>query len=147
MASNVNPIGPLAEFSVRPQFQLSLPATDLALLRGFYVDVLGSRIVHDSAEELELSFFGGILIAYQVDTLPNSTSSAFGGRQVPLPNFGLVMGWEDWHRAVDHLNYVGVIYRVPPTMVTAPDASQSALFVIADPSGNCLSFRAHKQKE
>jgi uncharacterized protein len=147
MASNINPIGPLAEFSVRPQFQLSLPTTDLAALRGFYVDVLGSRIVRDTPEELELSFFGGILVAYRVDLLPTFPTCAFGDRQVPLPNFGLVMGWEDWHRAVDHLNYVGVIYRVPPTTVSAEDGSQSALFAIADPSKNCLCFRAYRRFE
>jgi uncharacterized protein len=145
MASNINPIGPLAEFSIRPQFQLSLPTTNLTALRSFYVDVLGSRIVRDTADELEFSFFGGVLVAYRVDVLPTLPTCAFGDRQVPLPNFGLIMGWEDWHRAVDHLNYVGVIYRVPPTMVSAADGSQLALFAIADPSKNCLSFRANRR--
>ncbi|MSR13767.1 MAG: hypothetical protein EXR86_04230 [Gammaproteobacteria bacterium] len=119
----------------------------MAAVRGFYVDVLGSRIIREAANELDLSFFGGILVVYLVTALPSTAHSEFGGRQVPLPNFGLVMGWEDWHRAVDHLNYIGVMYCVPPTLVDAEDGGLAALFAIADPSKNCLSFRAYKRAD
>lgn len=136
------PSGPLAEFTSRPVFQLTIPARDLAALRVFYVDVLGSKVEREDADTLELSFFGGRLRAFCVDAMPVAVSGRRGGKTMPVPNFGLLMSWEDWHRAVDHLNYVGITYRVPPTTVTTPEGRTEAWFAIADPSGNCLAFGA-----
>ena len=138
------PSGPLAEFTSRPVFQLAIPALDLAALRVFYVDVLGSKIEREDVDTLELSFFGGRLRAFRVDTMPVSVDGRRGGKAIPVPNFGLVMSWEDWHRAVDHLNYVGITYRVSPTTLLTPEGRTEAWFAIADPSGNCLAFGATK---
>lgn len=136
------PSGPLAEFSSRPSFQLAIPALDLAAVRVFYVDVLGSRVEHEDTDHIELAFFGGRLNAYRVDTMPPVATGRRGGKAIPVPNFGLLMSWEDWHRAVDHLNYVGITYRMTPTMLTGPAGHAEAWFAITDPSGNCLAFGA-----
>ncbi len=138
------PTGPLAEFTSRPTFQLAIPALDLAQLRVFYVDVLGSKIEREDDDTLELSFFGGSLRAFRVETMPVLVTGRRGGKAIPVPNFGLVMSWEDWHRAVDHLNYVGITYRMSPTTLTTLDGRTEAWFAIADPSGNCLAFSAAK---
>ena len=136
--------GPLEEFTQRPVFHLTVPASDLAAMRVFYVETLGSKIERESADFLEFTFFGGILIAARVHVSPANSTVVPGAGGLPLPNFGLIMSWEDWHRAVDHLNYVGVTYRVSPVVHTAGDGREEALFAIADPSGNCLAFRARK---
>jgi uncharacterized protein len=138
------PSGPLAEFTSRPSFQLAIPALELATLRVFYVDVLGSKIEREDSDSLELSFFGGSLRAFRVESMPVLVTGRRGGKAIPVPHFGLVMSWEDWHRAVDHLNYVGITYRMPPTTLITPEGSTEAWFAIADPSGNCLAFSAAK---
>ena len=138
------PSGPLAEFTSKPVFQLAIPALDLAALRVFYVDVLGSKVEREDVDTLELSFFGGRLQAFRVDAMPVAVHGRRGGKAMPVPNFGLLMSWQDWHRAVDHLNYVGITYRMPPTTLTMPEGGTEAWFAIADPSGNCLAFGATK---
>ncbi|MGD9600474.1 MAG: VOC family protein [Gammaproteobacteria bacterium] len=142
-SETTRPSGPLAEFSAQPSFQLAIPARDLAALRVFYVDVLGSRVEREDPDMLELAFFGGRLVAYHVADMPPSATGRRGGKPIPVPNFGLMMSWEDWHRAVDHLNYVGITYRMTPTMLTL-DGRTEAWFAIADPSGNCLAFGASR---
>lgn len=134
--------GPLAEFTRRPVFQLAVPARDLAAMRRFYVDVLGSRVERETGDWLEFSFFGGRLIAYHVTQAPDSVAGARGGKPFPVPSFGLVMGWEDWHRAVDHLSYVGIAYHQAPATITNEEGQVEAWFAIADPGGNILTFGA-----
>jgi extradiol dioxygenase family protein len=136
--------GPLAEFTTRPVFQLAVPARDLAAMRRFYVDVLGSRVAREAPAWLEFSFFGGRLIAYQVNQMPAGVSGARGGRPFPIPSYGLLMGWEDWHRAVDHLSYVGIAYHQAPATFTNEDGEVEAWFAIADPAGNVLTFGAER---
>ena len=57
------------------------------------------------------------------------------------------MGWEDWHRAVDHLNYVGVRYLEAPHFEARGATDERAEFCIADPSGNCLGFLAYRHPQ
>ena len=143
MANKQPRAGPLEEFTQRPVFQLTLAAIDLAAMRVFYVETLGSKIERESADAIDFNFFGGTLIAQRVPVNP-AAHVVLGAGGLPLPSFGLSMSWEDWHRAVDHLNYVGVTYRLAPTMLTTTDGRDEALFAIDDPSGNCLAFRAYK---
>lgn len=134
------PQGPLAEFTSRPIFHLSIPASEPARVRDFYQDLLGSRLVRETPEVLEFSFFGGMLCIYRVEGMPASLSGTRNGRELPVPNFGLLMSWEDWHRAVDHLNYVGIEYTVSPGLSRTPDGREEMWFVITDPAGNHLGF-------
>ena len=138
--------GALAEFSSRPLFHLALPALDLKTTRLFYTDVLGAKVERADGDHIDFNFFGGLLTVHRVDTLPSPTRAVSNEDVTPLPNFGLVMGWEDWHRAVDHMNYIGVAYRVPPSIKCETDR-QFASFAINDPSGNCLSFCAYAALE
>jgi len=55
------------------------------------------------------------------------------------------MDWEDWHRAVDHMTYIGVEFRVQPHVRFKDKVGEQATFFLADPSGNCLEFKAFKQ--
>ncbi len=146
MANNppAKPSGPLAEFTSRPAFQLAIPALDLAAARVFYVDVLGSQVEHADGDVLELAFFGGRLSVYRVDAMPAPAHGRRGGKALPVPNFGLMMSREDWHRAVDHLNYVGITYCMTPTTLTDGRGRVEAWFAISDPSGNCLAFSASR---
>ena len=144
MANNpsAKSIGPLAEFTTRPAFQLAIPALELGAARVFYVDVLGAQVEHADADVLEIAFFGGRLSVYRVDAMPAAAHGRRGGKAIPVPNFGLVMSWEDWHRAVDHLNYVGITYCMTPTTLTDGQGRTEAWFAISDPSGNSLAFSA-----
>ena len=132
--------GALAEFTSRPLFHLAIPALMPLDLRDFYCDLLGSKLVRETSALLEFSFFGGLLCVYQVAAMPQVAMAERDGRGMPVPHFGLLMSWEDWHRAVDHLNYVGVEYVQAPARSQTSDGRLEMWFVIADPAGNHLAF-------
>lgn len=144
MASKTSP-GPLEEFATRPIFHCAYPVRDLEAARAFYVDVLGCRVGREDPRWIDFNFFGYQITAHLVDTagapLP---TNAVDEHDIPIPHFGLIMGWEDWHRAVDHLNYIGVGFRVPPHIRFKGQPGEQATFFLEDPSGNCLEFKAFK---
>jgi len=139
MGSKAPKGGPLEEFTARPRPRIAIAVDDLAATRGFYEDTLGCRLLAERGDSLLFDFFGCELEARRGGLSPAGESAA-----TLLPRFGLVMGWEDWHRAVDHLNYIGVRYLQTPQFEARGAPDERAEFCIADPGGNCLSFLAYR---
>lgn len=136
--------GPLEEFEGRPSFHLAFAVDDLEATRSFYVDVLGCRPGRSSDRWLDLNFFGFQITAHLAPQRPAAAHTEVDDHDIPVPHFGLIMDWEDWHRAVDHLNYIGVEFHVEPHIRFKDEVGEQATFFVRDPSGNCLEFKAFK---
>ena len=136
---------PLEEFRGRPSFHLAFPVHDLEATRSFYVDVLGCGVGRCSETWLDLNFFGYQITAHQgLDSEIRLTSNV-DEHDIPIPHFGLIMDWEDWHRAVDHMVYIGAKFLVEPHVRFKGLVGEQATFFLEDPSGNCLEFKAFKE--
>ena len=136
---------PLEEFQGRPSFHLAFPVSDLEATRSFYVDVLGCRVGRSADKWLDLNFFGYQITAHQVPSRDSRSQNNVDDHDIPIPHFGLIMDWEDWHRAVDHMTYIGVEFLVEPHVRFKGMVGEQATFFLEDPSGNCLEFKAFKQ--
>lgn len=132
------------EFKQRPLLHLAFPVSNLEATRNFYVDILGCSVGRCDEEWIDFDFFGYQITAHLVDYSPIVSSNAVSGHGVPVPHFGLIMSWEDWHRAVDHMNYIGVAFRVTPHIRFKGAPAEQATFFLEDPTGNCLEFKAFK---
>lgn len=140
--------GSLAEFSARPLMQLALPVTNLEATRAFYRDLLGCRVIGSGAGWVEFDFFANRLTACLIErAAPPAIVAEVAGGELPIPHFGLVLAWDDWHRAVDHLNYVGVRYHISPNIQNADTDREQGMFILRDPSDNLVSFRAFRHPE
>jgi extradiol dioxygenase family protein len=135
----------IEEFRQRPLFHLAFPVVDLVQTRMFYVDVLGCRVGRESGTWIDFDFFGYQITAHKVDAARAGAHNPVDGHDIPVPHFGLIMGWEDWHRAVDHMNYIGVSFRVAPHIRFQGLPGEQATFFLEDPSGNCLEFKAFRE--
>lgn len=135
------------EFRQRPLFHLAFPVTDLEAAQNFYVDVLGCRAGRSTETWTDFDFFGYQITAHLVGDGSTVDSNPVDGHDIPVPHFGLIMSWEDWHRAVDHMNYIGVSFRISPHIRFKDEASEQATFFLEDPAGNCLEFKAFKNPE
>ena len=131
--------GPLDEFTKRPLLRVAVWCADLAAARRFYEETLGSRLVSAADDLLVFDFFGGRLYVQRDD------SGEPVHRAARKPEIGLETSWEDWHRAVDHLNYVGVNYSSPPTISERGTPGERAHFSIEDPGGNRLGFTSRRE--
>jgi uncharacterized protein len=138
---------PVEEFRQRPLFHLAFPVRDLEAARNFYVDVLGCRIGRSAETWIDFDFFGYQITAHLVGDRSIAGSNSVDGHDIPVPHFGLIMSWEDWHRAVDHMNYIGVSFRIAPHIRFKQAAAEQATFFLEDPSGNCLEFKAFRNPE
>jgi extradiol dioxygenase family protein len=136
--------GPLEEFRGRPSFHLAFPVHDLAATRAFYVDVLGCRVGRATEQWMDLNFFGYQITAHLVTRQGSLATTLVDQQDIPVPHFGLIMDWEDWHLAVDHMTYIGINFHVEPHVRFKGAVGEQATFFLRDPSGNCLEFKAFK---
>ena len=98
----------LGELNRPPVFHLAIPANDLTAAESFYADVLGCRIGRRARTWIDFDFFGYQLSVHEVDPPPRAERlNEVEAKAIPIPHFGLILDWDDWHRAVDHVNYVG----------------------------------------
>lgn len=144
MAKPTKPAAAVEEFRQRPLFHLAFAVDDLEATRNFYVDVLGCRVGRTSDTWIDFDFFGYQITAHRVAEQQTAPTNAVDGQAIPIPHFGLIMSWEDWHRAVDHMNYIGVNFRVAPHIRFQDEPGEQATFFLEDPAGNCLEFKAFR---
>jgi len=145
MAEAKKPAAAVEEFSQRPLFHLAFAVSDLEAAKNFYVDVLGCRVGRSSETWIDFDFFGYQITAHKQQPLVTAGANEVDGEHIPIPHFGLIMSWEDWHRAVDHMNYIGVEFRVAPHIRFRDEPGEQATFFLTDPSGNCLEFKAFRE--
>jgi uncharacterized protein len=134
------------EFRQRPLFHLAFAVNDLDAARRFYVDVLGCRVGCTAKTWIDFDFFGYQITAHLAPSALRSANPV-DGHDIPVPHFGLIMSWEDWHRAVDHMNYIGAKFRLTPHIRFKDAVGEQATFFLEDPAGNCLEFKAFKDPE
>lgn len=147
MASPESKSGAVEEFRQRPLFHLAFAVNDLDAARDFYVDVLGCRPGRSTDAWMDFDFFGYQITAHLTGGRSPPAVNPVAGHDVPVPHFGLIMSWEDWHRAVDHMNYIGVEFRIAPHIRFKDAPGEQATFFLEDPSGNCLEFKAFRDPE
>jgi uncharacterized protein len=147
MATSKQRPAAIEEFHQRPLFHLAFPVVSLEATRNFYVDILGCRVGRASENWIDFDFFGYQITAHKVAGAGPSAANPVAGQDIPIPHFGLIMSWEDWHRAVDHMNYIGVSFRVAPHVRFKDLPGEQATFFLEDPSGNCLEFKAFRRPE
>ena len=145
MASAPSSGGPLDEFRSRPSLHLAFPVADLAATKAFYTDVLGCRVGRSTDTWMDLNFFGYQVTAHLVPDYAPPALNRVSDHDIPVPHFGLVMDWEDWHLAVDHMTYIGISFRVEPHVRFKGETGEQATFFLEDPSGNCLEFKAFRE--
>ena len=79
-------------------FHLAIPVQNLEKCRTFYRDVLGCEEGRSDTHWVDFNFFGHQLVIHQKeDFKADRISNPVDGHDVPVPHFGVVLTWEDWH--------------------------------------------------
>jgi len=126
-----------------PRFHLAFPIRDIEATRAFYVGLLGCTLGRESDHWIDFNFFGHQITGHVVHNAPPPTpTSEVDGKGVPIPHFGAILAWDDWHALADRLKAAGIPFLIEPHIRFAGQVAEQATLFIHDPSGNGVEFKA-----
>ncbi|MDG1039250.1 MAG: glyoxalase, partial [Polaribacter sp.] len=98
-------------------FHLAIPVKNLELCRTFYRDILQCKEGRSSESWVDFNFFGHQLVIHQKEEFtPQQISNVVDGHDVPVPHFGVVLTWEDWHTLSERLKTINTQFIIEPTI-------------------------------
>jgi extradiol dioxygenase family protein len=124
-------------------FHLAFPVHDLDAARGFYGGLFGCPEGRSSAHWVDFDFFGHQIVAHLAPA-GSIHRNPVDGDQVPVPHFGIVLAWDEFHTLADRLTSAGVRFEIAPHVRFAGEIGEQATMFLFDPSGNALEFKAMK---
>jgi extradiol dioxygenase family protein len=129
-------------------FHLAFPVHDLTAARAFYGDLLGCPEGRSSEQWIDFDLFGHQIVAH-LDPAAQSVAVAneVDGHDVPVPHFGVVLGWDEWHQLADRLTAAGVAFGIAPHIRFKGQVGEQATMFFRDPSGNALEFKAFQDPD
>jgi len=130
--------------SLQP-FHLAFPVHDLTAARAFYGGLLGCREGRSAERWVDFDLHGDQLVAH-LDPAAKSAghTNPVDGHDVPVPHFGVVLEWDDWHALADRLRGAGIAFGIEPHIRFEGEVGEQATMFFRDPSGNALEFKAFR---
>lgn len=128
-------------------FHLAIPVHDLEAARRFYGERLGCAEGRSSEHWVDFDFFGHQLVIHQhpkTASQEQAHTNAVDGHDVPVPHFGVVLGWDDWQRLAERLRAQGTQFVIEPYVRFEGQVGEQATMFLFDPCGNALEFKAFK---
>jgi extradiol dioxygenase family protein len=127
---------------IRP-FHLAIPVSNLEKSRHFYKDILGCSLGRSSDEWIDFNFFEHQLVIHKSNSIQEKKSNSVDGHDVPIPHFGVILDWEQWHkfsnRIKDEIEFI-----IEPYIRFKGQTGEQATMFFLDPDNNALEFKAFK---
>jgi extradiol dioxygenase family protein len=127
-------------------FHLAFPVSDLETARSFYLGVLGCTEGRSSDTWVDFNFYGHQIVAHLSNAAKQTIHNPVDGKQVPVPHFGVILEWEEWHRLAEHLRSRNVTFVIEPYIRFKGQVGEQATMFVLDPDGNALEFKAFKDR-
>jgi len=128
-------------------FHLAIPVHDLPAARRFYGEVFGLSEGRSAEHWVDFDFFGHQLVIHQhpqTDSQRHAGSNPVDGHDVPVPHFGVVLAWDDWHALAERLQQRGTRFVIEPYIRFKGQVGEQATLFLFDPCGNALEFKSFR---
>jgi uncharacterized protein len=125
-------------------FHLAIPVHDLGAARRFYGELFKCAEGRSAADWVDFDFFGHQLVAHLDPTRNPLHFNVVDGEDVPVPHFGLVLDWDEWHVLSTRLREAQVRFVIEPGIRFQGEVGEQATLFLLDPSGNALEFKAFR---
>jgi extradiol dioxygenase family protein len=122
-------------------FHLAIAVDDLEAARRFYVDVLGCGVGREDDRWFDFDLFGHQLTVHLAPAGGDRGANPVDGDEVPIPHFGVVLPWDDWHRLSERLRGA-VAFVIEPRIRFPGLVGEQATMFLRDPAGNALEFKS-----
>jgi len=127
-------------------FHLAFPVDDLGAARRFYGGLLGCPEGRSSSEWIDFDLFGHQIVAHLAPKRAADHHNPVDGHDVPVPHFGVVLDWDDFHALAGQLRAGGVKFQIEPYIRFEGQVGEQATMFFRDPSGNALEFKAFRDR-
>lgn len=132
---------------MRP-FHFSFLVSDLDEARRFYGAVLGCAEGRSAPTWVDFDFFGNQISLHLTDDVPRTRHTGkVDSIDVPMPHFGAILAWDDFHSLADRVKAANVQFVISPMIRFAGQPAEQATMFFRDPSGNALEFKAFRDEE
>ena len=126
-------------------FHLAFPVHDLAAARAFYGGLLDCPEGRSSDQWIDFDLRGHQIVAHlDPNAGPAGITNPVDGHDVPVPHFGVVLDWDDWHALAGRLETAGIAFGIAPHIRFKGQVGEQATMFFRDPSGNALEFKAFR---
>ncbi len=126
-------------------FHLAIPVHDLKKSRDFYKNILGCEEGRSSDHWVDFNLFGHqLVIHYKEKSKEKIKTNPVDGKDVPIPHFGVVLEWNQFHNFSKKLIEKGVTFIIDPYIRFKGLAGEQATMFFKDPCGNALEFKSFK---
>jgi len=127
-------------------FHVAFPVRDIAETRHFYGEILGCSEGRSADSWVDFNLFGHQVVAHLDPVMRDAVAvrNPVDGHNVPVPHFGVVLDWDDWHALADRLKAAGAEFVIEPYIRFKGEVGEQATMFFLDPSGNALEFKSFK---
>lgn len=124
--------------NTRHIFHLSIPVSDLASAKSFYVGVLAASVGRENDEWLDILLWG-----HQI-ALQRRPAEVLPHRQQGKRHFGVVLPWHEWQQEAERIRASGTAFLADPKVFHAGTIEEQAKFFLVDPSHNIIEIKAYR---
>lgn len=121
---------------------LSIPIRDIETSLAFYRNLLGCQATRVLEDRIDFDFFGHHLVAQLSEIEAAHRSVRIGEGSYPLRHFGVIVEPEEYGRVLDRLSDAAIPFAMKPRTIFAGTPREQSVFLVYDPSGNALEFKA-----
>lgn len=121
---------------------LSIPIRSIDASLAFYRDLLGCRATRVQDNRIDFEFFGHHLVAQLSETESAHESVLIGEDNYPLRHFGVIVEPVAYQHVLESLRRAGIAFAMEPRTIFAGSPREQGVFLVYDPSGNALEFKA-----
>ena len=124
-------------------FHLAIPVHDLEKSRDFYKNILGCDEGRSSDHWVDFNLFGHqLVIHYKEKSTEKSKTNPVDGKDVPIPHFGVILEWNQFHNFSNQLIEKGITFIIDPYIRFKGLPGEQATMFFKDPCGNALEFKS-----
>ena len=126
-------------------FHLAIPVHDLEKSRDFYKNILGCDEGRSSDHWVDFNLFGHqLVIHYKEKSIKKIKTNPVDGKDVPIPHFGVILEWNQFHNFSNQLIEKGITFIIDPYIRFKGLPGEQATMFFKDPCGNALEFKSFK---
>lgn len=135
-----------------PRFHFAFAVDDLSVARDFYGRLLGCAEGRSDDHWVDFDFRGHQIVAHlaprreRAEAPLKETTNPVDGDEVPVPHFGLILGWEEWHELAGRLEAAGIRFVIEPHVRFRGKPGEQATMFFRDPSGNAIEIKAFQDE-